>query len=80
MASACMVFLPFIVFDHIATFNDNSAASSFVHAPLHACKHAGNSNVRVQCTEISIPKCDGHTCIHTYRRKTRCEAGLAALR
>ena len=46
--------------------HDNSAASSFAHAPLHACKHAGNSNARVQCTEISIPKRDGHTYIHTY--------------
>ena len=45
--------------------HDNSAASSFAHAPLHACKHTGNSNARAQCTEIGIPKRDGHTYIHT---------------
>ena len=57
-----LVFLPFLC----SIFHDNSAASSFAHAPLLACKHAGNSNARAQCTEISIPKRDGHTYIHTY--------------
>ena len=28
--------------------------------------------------KISIPKRDGHTYIHTYRRRMRCEAGLVA--
>ena len=38
-------------------------------------KDAGNTNARAHCTEISIPKRDGHT----YRHKMRCETGLAAL-
>ena len=52
--------------------HDNSVATPFAHASLHA---VGNTNACAQCTEISIPKYDGHTYIHTYRRKTRCEAG-----
>ena len=54
--------------------DDNSAASS-----MQACRKQ-YSNACAQCTEISIPKRDGHTYIHTYRRKTKCEAGLAASR
>ena len=79
MASACMVFFgtAFFLFDR-SDVHDNSAATFFAHAPY--MQHAGNTNARAQCTEISIPKRDGHTYIHTYRRKTRCEAGLAALR
>ena len=43
-----------------------SACWSSSHTPLHACKHAGNSNARAQCTEISIPKRDGHTYIYIH--------------
>ena len=58
-----LVFLPFFVCvrSH-CDVHDNSAATSFAHAPL---QHVGNSNAHAQCTEISIPKRDGHTYIHT---------------
>ena len=29
-------------------------------------QQAGNTNAHAQCTDISIPKRDGHTYIHTY--------------
>ena len=46
--------------------HDNSVATSFAHAPY--MQHAGGNtklNARAQCIEISIPKRDGHTYIHT---------------
>ena len=58
MASACMVFISTVLCVH-----DNSAATSFAHAPY--MQHAVNTNARVQCTEINIPKHDGHTYIPT---------------
>ena len=51
-----------------ATRHDNSAATSFAYA-----LYMLDNNAR---SEISIPK----RYWHTYRRKTRCEAGLAASR
>ena len=60
MASACMVFLLFFGRRDV---HNNSAATSFAHAPY--MQHAGNNNARAWCIEISIPKCDGHTYIHT---------------
>ena len=51
--------------------HDNSAATSFAHAPsMHA---------RAQCTEISIPKRDGHTYIPT-QNKMRSRISCLALR
>ena len=61
MASACMVFLTVLCIRR--DIHDNSAASSFAHAPY--MQHAGNTDAHAQCTEISIPKRDGHTYIHT---------------
>ena len=61
MASACMDLLTVLCIRR--DVHDNSAATSFAHAPY--VQHAININVRVQCIEISIPKRDGHTYIHT---------------
>ena len=58
--------------------HNNSAATSFAHAPY--MQHAVKTNAYVQCIEINILKGDIHTYIHTYQHKTRCEAGLAASR
>ena len=62
--------------DEFLPFHDNSAARSFAHAPLHA---AGNTNARAQCTEISIPKRDGHTNIPT-QSEIRSRISCLALR
>ena len=35
-----------------------------LRTPL-TCSHAVNTNARAQCTELNIPKRDGHTYIHT---------------
>ena len=42
---------------------ENASATSFAHAPY--MQHAGNSNAHARCIEISIPKRDRHTYIHT---------------
>ena len=63
MASAAMVFLPFFVFDVTFTTIVRPHPS---RTPLYM-QHGGNTkiNARAQCIEISIPKRDGHTYIHT---------------
>ena len=63
MAPACMVLLPFFKLCVRRDVHDNSVATSFAHAPY--MQHAGNTNARAQCIEISIPKRDGHTYIPT---------------
>ena len=62
MPSACMISYRSLCSTH--DVHDNSAATSFAHAPY--MQHAGNTNARAQCIEISIPKRDGHTYIHAY--------------
>ena len=48
---------------------EQQCSSCFAHAcmpPPHDHAYAtGNTNTHAQCTEISIPKCDGHTYIPT---------------
>ena len=60
VSAGMLVFLPFFVFDRIATFT-TIVRPHPLRTPLYM--HAGNSNARAQCTEISIPKRDGHTYI-----------------
>ena len=55
MVSACIVFLPFFVFD---------ATTFMTIVRPHPLRTPPNA--RAQCIKISIPKRDGRTYIHTY--------------
>ena len=46
--------------------DDNSAATSVCARPLYTGRYPAYAHARAQYTEISIPKRDGHTYIHTY--------------
>ena len=56
-----LTFQNFFVFD--ATFT----TIAFAHVP-YSLQNAVNINARAQCTEIGIPKCDGHTYIEMRSR------------
>ena len=76
MVSACMVFLPFFVFD--ATFTIIVRPHP-LRTPLTYVQHAENTNARAQCIEINIPKRDGHTYIPT-QNEMRSRISCLALR
>ena len=75
MASTCMVLLTILCIRR--DVHDNSAATSFAHAPY--VQHAGNTDARAQCIKISIPKRDGHTYIPT-QNKMRSRISCLVLR